>query len=186
MNSEALFEGCRAGDDAAWRQLFRERSPQIYRWAVFLGLRPPEAEDAAQEVLVIAHRRFDKVRAAAALDAWLYQTTRRVVANIRRRNWWTRVRTHAEPPEPAFDAPRRDIDAEISVRACFARLSHKQAEVLMLSEVEGHTREEIAQMLGVAPGTVASRLRLARTSFSREWTRVAPNASSPRLTLENS
>ncbi|MEZ4463259.1 MAG: sigma factor [bacterium] len=61
---------------------------RVFRWAVLRGLRAMEAEDAAQEVLAIACRRI--VTAAAAFIAWLYQITRRVVANARRKVGWLR------------------------------------------------------------------------------------------------
>jgi RNA polymerase sigma-70 factor (ECF subfamily) len=48
-------------------------------------------------------------------------------------------------------------------------LPKKQAEVLVLLDIEGHTREEAAEMLDVPPGTVASRLRLAREGFRKVW-----------------
>ena len=66
-----LLEACKAGDEAAWRRLFQERSGQIYRWAVLLGLGSADAEDASQEVLAIAARRIDTCRALL--------TTRRVI-----------------------------------------------------------------------------------------------------------
>lgn len=166
---DALFEACRSGEQAAWTRLFHQVSDRTYRWAVLRGLRPPEAEDAAQEVLAIAYRRFDTCACPAALDAWLYQITRRVVANTHRRVWWRRV-LPMTPPEPAFVPHEAGREAEMSVRTCLARLPTKQAEVLMLSDIEGYTRIEVAQMTGASPGTVASRLRLARAAFRTHWT----------------
>lgn len=171
-----LFQACRAGDATAWRQVVRSRAPAVFRWSIMLGLRPAEAEDASQEVLWRAWRRFDLCRAPQAFDAWLYQITRRVVANMRRLVWLKRVLPTETPPEPAFvEGPSPEI--ELSVRACFETLSRKQAEVLLLSDIEGYTREEVAEMLAVPPGTVASRLRLAREAFRAAWDRRPPGAA---------
>ncbi len=175
------FAACREGDEAAWRRVVQSRVHAVFRWSVMLGLRAPEAEDAAQEVLWRAWKQFHKCRAPQAFDAWLYQITRRVVANMRRLVWLKRVLPTESPPEPAFaDGPTPAI--ELSVRACLGRLSRKQAEVLMLSDVEGYTRDEVAAMLGIPPGTVASRLRLARKAFRAAWeqSQVDP----PRLPTE--
>ncbi len=169
-----LFAACRTGDERAWRRVVQTRVHAVFRWSVMLGLRAPEAEDAAQEVLWRAWKQFHKCRAPRAFDSWLYQITRRVVANMRRLVWLKRVLPTESPPEPAFvEGPTPDI--ELSVRACLDGLSRKQAEVLMLSDVEGYTRDEVAEMLGIPPGTVASRLRLARKAFRAAWDEKRPD-----------
>jgi len=165
-----LLERCKRGEPAAQRELVRGRSAQIFRWAVLLGLQPKDAEDAAQEVLVIALRRIDACRASEALTSWLYQITRRVVANTRRLGWWRRVLLSEAPEEPAFAHPgSAEAEEELDLRRCLGELRHNQAEVLMLIEVEGFTREEAAELLGVPPGTVASRLRLAKEALRERW-----------------
>lgn len=169
-----LFERCRAREEAAWAELFAAYARRVFRWAVMRGLRAPEAEDAAQEVLATAHRSIAKCANARAFDSWLYQITRRVVANARRLVWWRRVLPSAHPIEPAFEGPRPGREVELAVRACLSKLPDAQAEVLMLSDIEGYTREEVAEMVGVAPGTVASRVRLGRLAFKRLWAEQAP------------
>jgi RNA polymerase sigma-70 factor (ECF subfamily) len=166
-----LLEGCQAGDPAAWRKFFAARAGQVFRWAVLQGLGPAEAEDCAQEVLATAARRIADCRAEEAVTSWLYQITRRVAANTRRLAWMKHLVNAGERPlEPAFEHEEpQDLDVELSVRGCLSRLPQKQAEVLVLLDIEGHTREEAAEMLGVPPGTVASRLRLAREGFRRAW-----------------
>lgn len=180
-----IFSGCRAGEPFAWRQLYRAYAAKVYRWSVLRGLRPADAEDAAQEVLAIAHRRFDTCRAPEAFDAWLYQITRKVVANRRRKAWWRRVLPVAQPPErrqTAFEGP--DAEVEISVRACLARLPDQQAEVVFLADVEGYTRAEIARLTETAPGTVASRLRLGRAAFRTLWAEHGPATTRPEALVE--
>lgn len=174
-----MLAGCQQGDDAAWRMLFEHFADRIYRWAVLLGLPGADAEDAAQEVLVTAARRIGMVRADAALTTWLYQITRRVVANHRRRRWFRSMlpggdggRSESGTVEPAFES-RGGLDAadELAVRTCLDRLSAREREVLVLCDVEQFTREEVARLLGIPPGTVASRLRTARAAFRRAWGR---------------
>nr|WP_050726982.1 sigma-70 family RNA polymerase sigma factor [Vulgatibacter incomptus] len=165
-----MLQACKAGDPAAWEQLFRKRSAQIYRWAILLGLQPSEAEDAAQEVFMIATRRIETCRAEEAMTSWLFQITRRVVGNVRRSSWFKRSLFGDRPTEPAFD--RQDpvnLSQELAVRQCLAKLPKAQVEALVLLEVDGLTREEIAEALGIPPGTVASRVRLAREAFRKAW-----------------
>jgi len=172
-----LLAACQAGDRAARERLFADCAPRVFRWAVLLGLPAPDAEDAAQEVLATAARRLERCEAQAALGTWLFQITRRVVANARRSAWVRHVlhRDREEPAAPAFEhESRASVDDELSVRRCFGRLSPRLAEVLLLCEVEGHTRAEVARLLEVAEGTVASRLRLAREAFRKLWEADAP------------
>lgn len=167
----SLLEACKAGDESAWERLFRQRSGQIYRWCVLLGLGSAEAEDASQEVLAVAFRRIDSCRADEAIGAWLYEITRRVVSNMRRNGWWKRAILGSERELfPAFEHETTESAAEeISIRACLEKLPRPQAEVLVLMEIEGHTREEVAEMLGIPAGTVASRVRLAKKAFMAHW-----------------
>jgi RNA polymerase sigma-70 factor (ECF subfamily) len=163
----ALLGRCRAGDQQAWRTLVAARAAQIYRWAVLLGLGPAEAEDAAQEVFVIAAARLGRCR-DEAFGSWLFQITRRVCANHRRRGWWRRWLglVSLDDVTPAFEGSGAN---ELAVRACLARISPRLAEVLVLMDLEGLTRDEAAAALGLPAGTVASRLRLGREAFERLW-----------------
>ncbi len=177
-----LLQACKAGDPAAWEQLFRQRNGQLYRWAILLGLQPGEAEDAVQEVLMIASRRIETCRAEEALTSWLFQITRRVVSNARRNAWWKRAVLGDSTPEPAFDHDESgDVARELAVRDCLAKLPRAQAEALILMEIEGLTREEVAETLGIPAGTVASRVRLAKEAFRTHWVDEAPLPTEPGL-----
>lgn len=167
-----LLARCQAGDRVAFEQLFSQNAARVFRWAVLLGLSAHDAEDAAQEVLATAARRIGACAAEAALTSWLFQITRRVVANARRSAWVKRIfRPDDEADlEAAFERGEQGpIDEELTVRKCFARLSRAHAEVLLLAEVEGYTKPEIAALLGLPEGTVASRLRLAKEAFRKTW-----------------
>jgi RNA polymerase sigma-70 factor, ECF subfamily len=167
---ESLLQACQAGDQEAWARLFLERSGQVYRWAVFLGLSRVEAEDAAQEVLATAARRIHTCRAEEAMTSWLFQITRRVVANVRRLGFVKRIVLAEDALSPAFEhAGGDDAELELAIRRCLRKLTALHVEVLVLAEVEGHTREEVAALLGIPAGTVASRLRLAREAFRKQW-----------------
>jgi RNA polymerase sigma-70 factor (ECF subfamily) len=166
-----LLAPCQAGDEGAWRRLITGRAAQVYRWAVWMGLDRTDAEDAAQEVFVVAARRIGRCHAEAALTSWLFQITRRVCANRRRQARWRRwLGRPADDQSPAFEPPPGlGIGDELAVRACLRRLSPRLAEALIAVELEGLTREEAAIALGVPAGTVASRVRLARRAFQALW-----------------
>jgi RNA polymerase sigma-70 factor (ECF subfamily) len=181
----SLVARCQAGEPLGWRRLFEERAAQLYRWAVFLGLGPRDAEDAAQEVLAVAARRIHTCAGDEVLTSWLYQITRRVVANHRRRRWFRVFLSNDETHLPAFDYATADgSERELDVRRCLARLPHAQREVLVLADIDGYTRPEIAAMLGLAEGTVASRLRLARAAFRGHFGERAASSTQEKLSCE--
>lgn len=169
----SLLERCQQGEPQAWNQLFNSRAEQIYHWAVLLGLTPTDAEDAAQDVLATAVRRIRTCRAEEALSSWLYQITRRVVANHRRRSWLQRWLPSREPlaaaDEVAFQHQTGDASTELEARRCLQRLPRELVEVLVMLEVVGLTRVETAEILGIPAGTVASRHRRAREAYQKEW-----------------
>jgi RNA polymerase sigma-70 factor (ECF subfamily) len=167
---DALLSACREGDERAWRHFFFENADRVYRWAVLLGLSGPDAADAAQEVLATAVRRIDQCPGSDAVGAWLYQITRRIVANARRKRWLHTLFGAGGEAAPAFEQEdAADAERSLAVRRCLERLPWAQREVLVLMDVEGHTRDEVAAMLRLPQGTVGSRLRLARAAFRKCW-----------------
>lgn len=170
-----LLERCQAGDPRAWEEFFRQWTPHVFRWAVLLGLSSAEAEDAVQDVLAIVARCLNAGTKVTWVKAWLFQITRRVVANRRRLGrFWRRLLPLPQTREsgPAFEhSSRPTIELELAVRSCLEKLSRAQVEVLVLVEIEGLTRQEAAAVLGLPEGTVASRLLLAKAAFQDHWTR---------------
>jgi RNA polymerase sigma factor (sigma-70 family) len=182
---ENLLAACKAGDESGWERLFRERAAQVYRWAVVLGLSPACAEDAAQEVLATAARRIGSCRSEHVLTSWLYQITRRVVANKRRLAWWRKVFPVEDAVlEPAFQRTGLEgPETELTVRACLSRMEKKHVELLLLAYVEGFTKEEVAKMLSIPPGTAATRLRVAKTRFRELWNEAGGKADATHRLL---
>jgi RNA polymerase sigma-70 factor (ECF subfamily) len=168
----SLLDRCKSGSEAAWEAFFSEWTPQIYRWAVLLGLGASDAEDAAQDVLATAARRIETCECQRAVRSWLFQITRRTVANVRRSRWWRRILPVGSGLEPAFEhEDQADAELELAIRSCLNLLPPSQVEVLVLIEIEGLTRKEAAELLELPEGTVASRLRQAKTTFKRHWER---------------
>jgi RNA polymerase sigma-70 factor (ECF subfamily) len=150
----ALYEG---HIDFVWRNLRR------------LGVDQADVEDRAQEVFVVAHRRFDEFEdRGRGPRAWLFQIVLRVASDARRHR-----RRHPEYPDggdagdrvsvepPQADAmARRDVLAKLD--AALSVLDLDRRAVLVLHEIEEMTAPEIAQVLSVPLNTVYSRLRVAR------------------------
>lgn len=161
-----LLERCKTGDEQAWTTFVSDYATRVYRWAALFGLSRPEAEDAAQEVFATAARRIHTCQGEEIIPSWLFQVTRRVVANTRRLAWcrcMLLMSEPAEPLEPSFSYSHpRDMELELEVRHGLRAIPLPHAEILILMDIEGFTRDETARALKIPPGTVASRLRKAR------------------------
>jgi RNA polymerase sigma factor (sigma-70 family) len=139
----------------------------------------PDAEDAFQAAfLVLVRRAGDAPRATVA--NWLYgvahQTALKARATIGKRKGRERQVTDmpeaAAPPPVLRDDLHEILDEELS------RLSDKHRTVIVLSDLEGKTRKEVAQLLGMPEGTVASRLARAHSLLAHRLTRRGLTVSS--------
>lgn len=169
----AMFD---ANFDVVWRNLRR------------LGLEAAAADDAAQEVFVIAARKLATIESGRE-RAFLVGTAIRVAANVRRRRPRRDVPLDGEGvAEPTSRAPLPDEIVEH--RRALALLDRALDDlpddlrvVLVLTELDALSQPEIAASLGVPLGTIASRLRRARELLAAAVAeRSAPHAGARRST----
>lgn len=148
-------------DDDAYEVFYDHYAPFV-RSFIARRVASADVDDLAAEVFVIAWRR----RADVPEDAlpWLYRTARNVIgtryrSDSRREALHSRMRAvpFESPEDPADIAGRRDRVIET-----FAALSDDDQELLLLVAWEGLTTSEVAQVLGLSPGTVGVRLHRAR------------------------
>lgn len=160
-----------AGDPYARQALFSECLPVVVRWCARLGGPRIDAEDAASDVLVIVLRRLGELEQPERFGGWLFGITRRVLSRHRRRAWvkrWTGAEAE-DSADPAPGAERTLLTAELTrqVLEVLEQLPKPQREVLVLCSLEDRPASEVATLLEIPIGTVASRLRLARKRFER-------------------
>lgn len=140
--------------------------PTVTRWCRRLGGPGVDAEDAAQDVMIVLVRRLSTVRDPAALPTWVFAVTRKVLASHRRRAWIRRW-VGLDVPDTVDPAPGPDRGLDDETRArlvelALHRLSASHREIIVLVDVEERSVAEAAALLGVAEGTVKSRLSRAR------------------------
>ncbi len=142
-------------------------------WRVLrgFGLSPSDAEDAAQQVFMIATRKLDSIDPSRA-RSFVYGTAMHVANNARRG-----LRRRREVPEgdedeervaPSNRSPENQTEvaeARTLLAELLAQLPEKSRRVLVLAEIEQLEVPEIAHLEGVPVGTAASRLRVARQQF---------------------
>ncbi len=131
-----------------------------------------DAEDAFQAVFLVLAQRAVSFRRDASLPGWLHEVAVRVCLNERKMNRRRQQRLQ-QAAEAASLAPRLEPpeDLKLEIDEALAALPARLRDVLVLCDLEGRTRAEAAQMLNLAPGTLASRLARGREAMRRQLRR---------------
>ena len=149
----------------------------VWRSLRRLGVPRSSVDDAAQEVFWIASRKLDRIEPGCE-RAFLFGIAVRLASDVRRRL----VRNRELPDDALIEAaidPHADVEVLVDQKRArdlldvvLEALPFELRTVLMLSEGERLTMAEIAALLGIPPGTVASRLRRARQAFETKVEQV--------------
>jgi RNA polymerase sigma-70 factor (ECF subfamily) len=156
--------------------MFEQYFDFVWRSVRRFGVPIDAVDDAAQEVFVVASRRLASIEPAKE-KAFLFGTAIRIAADARKKSARQTSRTVDDDVQTADDAPGADelVDRK-RARAMLDRIVLELPEtcrpVFVLYELEGMTMAEIADVLELPAGTVASRLRRARESFERAVARA--------------
>lgn len=175
----ALVSRCLAGDEFASTELVEAHQRMVFQLAFHLLGDKEEAMDLSQDVFLTVFRMLDRFRGQSALRTWIY----RIVVNQarNRQRWWRRrhkaqqvsldehIRDHGELPEAGDSgSPDRLFGQRVlaeRIRLALERLPFDQKTALVLREIDGLSYEEIGYSLGIAVGTVKSRLARAREAL---------------------
>jgi RNA polymerase sigma-70 factor (ECF subfamily) len=175
----ALIQRCAARDEDACAELVSEHQRMVYQLSLNLLGDHNEALDLSQEVFLRVFRTIHNFRGQSALRTWIY----RIVVNQarNRQRWWRRrhrsqqvsldehIRDHGELPEKRTNGDpdtllnRKELAEQI--RTALDNLPFDQRTALVLREIDGLSYEEIGYSLGIAVGTVKSRLARAREAL---------------------
>jgi RNA polymerase sigma-70 factor, ECF subfamily len=124
-----------------------------------------DAEDVAQEVFAKAHRAFHQLRDRDRFRSWLVRTTWRTALDHLRSTRRRMIRDLTAVPQtsgPTVEDAAIDDERRGQVWRAVDRLPRRLRLVIVLSAIEGHSVKDVAALLGVAEGTVKSRLFNAR------------------------
>jgi RNA polymerase sigma-70 factor (ECF subfamily) len=177
----ALIERCAAGDDIACAELVDEHQRMVFQLAYNLLGDRDEALDLSQEVFLRVFRTVHRFRGHSTLRTWIYRIAVNQARN-RHRFWRRRHRAdqvsldahlalHGDFPATASPPPDKVLaQKELAgqLQRALDHLPFDQRTAIVLREVDGLSYEVIAYSLGVAVGTVKSRLTRARQALRLE------------------
>jgi RNA polymerase sigma-70 factor (ECF subfamily) len=151
------------GDALALDRLLDELAPYVRRLCARIA--PAAADDATQEALLAVFRGLPSLRAPEAIMTWVRSVTVRTAIRLARQH---DLEVAAEGTLMGRYAAA-SLEGLVDIDDALARLPVSQRVVLVLRTREGLSEQEIATTLGIATGTVKSRLHRARAAFREVW-----------------
>ncbi len=164
----------RRGDHSAFASLVRRVQRPVYGLCLRLLRSESEASEIAQEAFLRTFQHLNKYDVEKPFDLWVMAIARNLCLDLLRR----RARMKAEDVDEMKDVlpssersqEERAIAREerLSLEGAMATLPVEDREVLALYYVQKRTTKEIAEVIGVAPGTIMARLFRAREKLRKQ------------------
>jgi len=173
--AEQVVSAAQRGDCRAIETLLSDSHAHVQRFARMLCSTPEDAEDAAQEALIVLYRKIGTLRASAALASWMFQIVRHEC--IRRSRVTFRRQSLGALVEPsAEDAVLVRLEIERIV-ASISELPAEQRAVLVLRDIRGLSGAATAHALGLSRAAMKSRLHRGRQTLRSQLTAtsIPPN-----------
>jgi RNA polymerase sigma factor (sigma-70 family) len=170
-DGELLARFVATRDEASFAALMRRHGPMVLAVCRRLLGHVQDAEDCFQATFMVLARKAATVK-RESVSSWLYAVAYRTSLEARTINARRRMREKQVPnmPHPEVTPPesqdwRHWLDQELN------RLPQKYREVIVACDLEGRSRKEAAHLLGIAEGTLSSRLARGRRLLAQ---RLAP------------
>jgi RNA polymerase sigma factor (sigma-70 family) len=161
--TEQVVNAAQQGDTRAIATLLSGSHAHVRRFARTLCATPEDAEDAAQEALIVMYRKIGTLRATAALASWMFQIVRNECIR-RSRVTLNRLVPVATAAPSAEDAALAHLEIERIVDS-ISKLPPEQRAVLVLRDIHGLSGAATAQALGLSRTAMKSRLHRGREAL---------------------
>ncbi len=178
-----LVRRAQEGDSDAFRVLFDRHHNRLYNYMVYAVNEAGDAADLTQTTFIKAWENLPRLKNPNAFVTWLHRIAVNVVKDYARKRKDTPMTDivedyaaeHLDLPDSRTSNPETAVaDKQTSdvVRQAVASLPDNHRNVVVMHHLEGMEIAQIAQVLGVAEGTVLSRLARARETLKRKLRRL--------------
>jgi RNA polymerase sigma factor (sigma-70 family) len=168
-DGDLLVDFVRHRDPAAFEQLVRRHGPMVLGVCRRVLGDAHDADDAFQATFLVLARRAAAVAPRDAVGNWLYGVAYRTALEARRMAARRRAReVHlAELPQPAVESETASPELSAVLDHELSRLPDRLRLPVVLCDLEGRTRREVARQLGIPDGTLSNRLAAARRLLAK-------------------
>ena len=184
---QALLDRCRRGEGAAFEPIVREYEAPLVSLLYRISGDWEEARDLAQETFLKAWRRIYTYDPTRSFRNWLFAVARNLHRDLYRHR--RTIPAHVafasdrsgQLPDPQLSPEGALIVKERRERVWRAleRLNPRDRQILVLKEIEDLRYTDIAHLLDIPEGTVASRIYHARRALKEVWEREAREEEAP-------
>jgi len=166
------------GDTSAFDELMRAHEDRVFGICLRM-LRDREAAlDVTQETFLTVFRKADRYKAEAAFSTWLYRVTMNACYDYLRRTKRRRASALPEgfdPADPRAGDPLESAEVRPDIEAALSEIPEEFRAAIVLVDLQGLAIDQTAEILGVPPGTIKSRLYRGR----RQLAAILGNLSPP-------
>ena len=186
-NDASLVQRLQAGDAGAFTELVRRYQDRVFNTAWRICGNAEDARDVTQDAFLKAYESIGSFRRASGFYTWVFRIAVNLAISHRRATKRHPTQSLDAPAEPhlarsqaatlasrvqerqAHDPARGAMSAEMQghVVAALQELDDEFRSVIVLRDIEGFDYRQIADILGIAPGTVKSRLHRGRLALRK-------------------
>jgi RNA polymerase sigma-70 factor, ECF subfamily len=181
-DERTVVQAAQRGEPGAFRAIYNSYRLRVYGLALYSVCDPAQAQDVLQGVFLKVFRGLNRFRFQSSLGTWIYRIAHNECREHHRRRKTPFVPLEAilgsadevDPTANSHDQHARR-ERDLIIQQAVMELPLKMREVVVLKYVEGLSYDEMARILGCAPGTIASRLNRALTELEsrlRPFSRV--------------
>jgi RNA polymerase sigma-70 factor (ECF subfamily) len=170
-----LLRKCRAGDWKAYEPIVRAYEGRLYGVAVSLVHNSEDARDLVQDTFVRAFKSLELYDPERPFLGWVLSVCRNICIDFLRRRRYGRSMDDDQDErsfqlaDPGAETDRSLLDSETRslIWKALSLLSSEHREVLVLKDIQDLEYGEIAEILNIPQGTVASRVYYARQALRK-------------------
>lgn len=187
-----LIELFRKGNEEVFEEIVRRYQKKVYNTTYRMMGNHEDASDLAQEAFIRIYRNLRSFQGKSSFSTWLFTITTNVCRDeLRKRQRRLQAQSLSEPVQFDDGEVEREIaddsmapevmslhrEMQDEIQAVIEQLPSEQKEAIILREFQGLSYEEIAEISGVAVGTIKSRISRARQSMKKELSTLIASIS---------